>query len=82
MKMAPICLSDHFESNGMQHDLLFPDLWSNFDLDLLRSNWVSFDPSRREKHNGGKIVALGLVVGKLLQKKHLCKQLVVDLGKL
>ena len=65
MKMAPICLYHHSESNDMQHDLFWPDLtsdlWSNFDLDL-RSNWVSFDPSWREEHNGGKIVALDLIV--------------------
>ena len=40
----------------MQHDPissdLNSDLRSNFELDLLRSNGVSFDPSRREEHSG------------------------------
>ena len=50
----------------MQYDLLWPDLisylWSNIDLDILRLNWVSFDLSRREQHNGGKTVALGHIL--------------------
>ena len=33
---------------------------SHFDLDLLRSTWVSFDLSGREEHNGDKIVSLDL----------------------
>ena len=43
-------------SNTTYFDLT-SDLRSNFDLDL-RSNWLSFDLSRREEHNGSKIGAL------------------------
>ena len=72
MKVAPICLSYHSESNDMQRDVFWPDpisdLWPNFDLDLLRSTLVSFDSSWREEHNFGLIVALGPIVQKLLQK--------------
>ena len=39
----------------MQHDLFWPlcdlDLGSNFDLDLSRSNHISFEASLREKHD-------------------------------
>ena len=63
--MAPICVSHCSESNDIQYDLLSPDLTSDlmpkFDLDSLRSNWVSFDPSQQEEHNGEKIVALDLI---------------------
>ena len=56
---------------NMTHFDLTSDLGSNFELDFLRSNWVSFDFPRRYKHNGGKIVALDLIAKKLL-KKILC----------
>ena len=49
----------------MQHDPLSPDLISdlrsNFDRDFLRSNWISFDLSRREERIGNNSVALGLI---------------------
>ena len=50
---------------------LTSDLRSNFYFDLLRSNWVSFDPSRREEHNDSKIDALDPIGQKLL-KKNMC----------
>ena len=54
MKMAQICLSSlQIEWYATWPILTWPDLRSNFDLDL-RSNWVSFDPSWREVHNGAK----------------------------
>ena len=65
-------LSHHSESNDMQYDLLWPDLTSdlrsNFDLDFLRSNWLSVALPRREEHNGSKIDALGPIGQKLLKK--------------
>ena len=60
----------------MQHDPLSPDLISelrsNFDRDFLRSNWTSFDLSRREEHNGDNIVALGLIGSEVSEEKLLC----------
>ena len=57
----------------MQHDLFGSchdlDLRSNFQHDLLRSNYISFDASRQEKHDAGKINVLALQSQKLLQKK-------------
>ena len=44
LKMAPIWLSHHSESNDMPHDLLWPDLTSdfrsNFYLDFWRTNYI------------------------------------------
>ena len=75
MKMAFICLSHHSESNDMQHDLLWPDLtsdlWSNFDLDFLKSNWVLSDLPRREEQNGSEIDALD-PLGQKLFNTHIC----------
>ena len=73
MKMAPRRLSHHYESNDKQHDPLGLDLTSNFDLNLLRSTWVSFDPSR-EKHNGDKIVALAPIHNKIV-KENICAKI-------
>ena len=50
---------------------LTPDLWSNFDFDLLRSNWILFDLSQREEHNGSKIDAPDPIGQKLL-KRNIC----------
>ena len=72
LKMVPICLPRHSNSNSIQHDLLWPDmtsdLKSNFDLDLWHSICVWFYASWLEEHNDGKIVALGLKIQQLLQK--------------
>ena len=38
--------------SGSGHDL---DLRSNFQHDFLRSNYISFDAARQEKHDDGKI---------------------------
>ena len=61
--------NDLFESG---HDL---DLRSNFQHDLLRSNYISFDAPRQEKHDANKInVSLYHVLSqKLLQKNLLSK---------
>ena len=75
--MAPIGLSHHSESNDVQHDPLWPDLTSNcssnFDLDLLRSNWVSFDSSQRKEHNGD-IVEIVAIDQKLV-KENVCAKI-------
>ena len=74
MKMTP---SHYLESNDTQHDLLWPDLISdlrsNFELDILRSNWKSFDLSWLEEHNGNKIAALGPIDQKLV-KTNVCAE--------
>ena len=49
------------------------DLRSNADLDLLRSTWVYFDSSRREKRNERKIVALRWIGTKIFPKNHKIK---------
>ena len=49
-------------------DQTWPDLSSNFKLEPLMSNWVLFDLSWREEHNGEKIVALDLIGQKLVKK--------------
>ena len=50
---------------GSGHDL---DLRSNFQHDLSMSNYTSFDASRPEKHDAGKINVVSLLSQKLLQK--------------
>ena len=45
---------------GHRVTLPWLDLRSNFDLDLLRSNYTWFDAPWRDKHDGIKIVALPL----------------------
>ena len=56
----------------MQHDLFGSghdlDLRSNFHYDLSRSNYISFDAARQEKHDAGKRNILSLLSQKLLQK--------------
>ena len=47
------------------------DLRSNFDLDLSRSKNISFDASRREKHDGVFRESLSFLVQKLLMKNYL-----------
>ena len=48
------------------HDL---DLRSNFQNDLLRSNYSSLDASSQDNHNAGKMYVMSLLSLKLLQKK-------------
>ena len=55
---------DLFESGDLEIDL---DLRSNFQHDLSRSTYISFDVSRQEKHDAGKI-NVSLLSQKLLQK--------------
>ena len=49
----------------MQHDLFGSghdlDLRSNFQYDLSRSNYISLDASRKEKHDAGKINVVALL---------------------
>ena len=56
----------------MQHDLFRSghdlDLRSNFQRDLSRSTYISFDASRQEKHDAGKMNVVSLLSQKLLQK--------------
>ena len=49
---------------------LTSDLRSNFELDLVRSTLVSFDPSRQEARNDDQTVVLGPIGQKLV--KTLC----------
>ena len=53
--MTLLCLSQQDTSTDVQHDLLWSlrdlDLRLNFDLDLSRSNHISFEASLREKHD-------------------------------
>ena len=51
---------------------LTPDLRLNFDVDFLRSNWVSFEPSWRKEHNCGKMDYLD--IGYKLLEKTLCAE--------
>ena len=48
------------------------DLRSNFDLNVPRLTCIYFDVSRREKHDGVRIVLLAFLVQKLLAKNYLC----------
>ena len=61
----------------MQHDLFGSghglDLRSNFQYDLPRSNYISFDATRQEKHDDGKINIVSLLSQKLLQK-NVCRK--------
>ena len=65
----------------MQHDLFRSghdlDLRSNFQDDLLMSNYISFDASRQEKHDAGKINVVALLSQKLLQKNYFRKKRLV-----
>ena len=54
--------------SGQYVDLSDLDLRSNFDLDLSRSPCICFDASRREKHDGAKIIALPLLVKNISEK--------------
>ena len=60
-----ICNMTYFDLFGSPRDL---DLRSNFPLDLSRSTCICFDASRREKHDGVKIIPLSFFVQKLFAK--------------
>ena len=55
---------------GSGHDL---DLRSNFQHELLRSTYISFDAAQQEKHDAGKISIVSLLSQKLLQKTFVAK---------
>ena len=63
----------------MQHDLFGSghdlDLRPNFQHDLSRANYISFDAAQQEKHDAGKIGVVSLLSQKLLQKNVCCKKL-------
>ena len=73
MGQAPKCLSPPGASNDMQFDLLRSlrdlDLRSNFEVDLSRSNYISFDSPRRDKHDGTHIIAVCFKTKKLFAKQ-------------
>ena len=56
------------------HDVTWSDLdlRSNFDLNFLMSTCIYFDASRREQHDGVRIISLAVLVQKLLAKNPLC----------
>ena len=62
----------------MQHDLFGSghdlDLRSNFQHDLSRLSYISFDATRQEKHDAGKINVVSLLSQKLLQKNRYRKK--------
>ena len=53
-------------------------IWSNFDLDFPRSAYIYFDASRREEHDGIRIISLAFLAQKLLAKKHFCPLTIDD----
>ena len=67
-----MCSGRQYESIDMQHDLFGSghhlDLRSNFQHDLSRSNYTSFDASRKEKNDACKINVVSLLSQQLLQK--------------
>ena len=72
-----MCSGRRCGSTDMQHDLFGSghdlDLRSNFQHDLLRSYYISFDAPRQEKHDAGKISIVSLLSQKLLQKTFVAK---------
>ena len=62
VKQAPMCFSCPYASNDIRNDLFQTyhdlDLRSNFQIDLLRSSYISFEPTWWEKYNGSKILTL------------------------
>ena len=69
------CFGCHQDaSTDMQHKLFRSlhdlDLRSNFDLNFSRSNYISFEASLREKHDGAIADALAWLVQKLFVKKY------------
>ena len=72
MKTPQMCSGWRCESIDFQYNLSRSDhdleLRSNFQNDLLRSTYTSFDASRQEKHDAGKLNVVPLLSQKLLQK--------------
>ena len=59
---------------GQHLDLSDLDLRSNFEIDLSRSPCICFDASRRQKHDGVKIISLPLLVKKIYAKTVFAKK--------
>ena len=78
MKIPYLCSGQRYGWTDMQHDLFRSshdlDLRSNFQDDLLMSNYISFDASRQEKHDAGKINVVALLSQQLLQKNYFRKK--------
>ena len=79
-KLALLCLARQDASTDMQHGILGSihdlDLKTNFQLDLLRSSCISFEPPWRGEHDGVKIISLPWVL-KLFGKLHIRKKLMI-----
>ena len=59
---VPLCLLCHDASADIQKDqpmlsgeAICSNLWSNFQMDFLRSKWICFDASRGEEDDGVKV---------------------------
>ena len=80
-KLAPLSLSRRDASTDMQHDIPGSsrdlDLRSNFQLDLLRSPCMSFEPPWRGEHDSVKIISLPWVHKKLLVTFHIRKKTMI-----
>ena len=67
-----MCSGRPYESTDMQYDLSLSghdlDLRSNFQNDLLMSNYGLFDASQNEKYDSGKMNVVSLLSQKLLEK--------------
>ena len=61
----------HHDLFGSGHDV---DLTSNFQHDLSRSNYTSFDAAQQEKHDACNKNVVSLICQKLLQKKRLSQE--------
>ena len=61
-KITRLCLSRRDASNDISYNLFESghdlDLRSNFKFDLFRSNYISFDASQRDTHDGVQIISL------------------------
>ena len=72
-----MCSGRQCRSTDMQHDLFGSghdlDLRSNFQHDLSRSNYISFDAVWQEKHDAGKRNIVSLLSQKVLQK-NVCRK--------
>ena len=70
-----MCSGRRCGSTDMQHDLFGDlDLRSNFQHDLSRSNYISFNAAWQEKHDTGKRNVVALLSQKLLQKKNVYRK--------
>ena len=55
------------------------DLRSNFEIDLLKSSSICFEPARRENHIDVKIIALSLLLQNVFTKNYFHINLYFDL---